>query len=101
MPTADQTVRARIDAEIKEQATEVLQRLGITMSGTIRMLLSEIAANKALPLELRVPNAVTREAIEASRVGDVSSFASVDDLFADLEDGSPIWRTVPVRGNEA
>ncbi len=88
MPTADQIVRARIDAEIKEQATEVLQRLGITMSGAIRMLLSEIAANKALPLELRVPNAVTREAIEASRIGDVSSFASVDDLFADLEDGA-------------
>jgi len=85
MPIADQMVRARIDAEIREQATEVLRKLGITMSGAIRMLLSEIA-NRALPLELRVPNAVTREAIEASRTGDVSSFASVDDLFADLED---------------
>ena len=88
MPIADQVVRARIDAEIKEQATEVLQKLGVSMSGAIRMLLIQIAANRALPFELRVPNAVTREAIEASRTGDVSSFASVEDLFADLEDGA-------------
>lgn len=86
MPIADQVVRARVDAHVKEQATEVLDQLGITMSGAIRMLLSQVVANKALPFELRIPNAVTREAIEASRAGDVSSFGSVDDLFCDLEE---------------
>ncbi len=86
MPIADQVVRARVDADVKEQATEVLDQLGITMSGAIRMLLSQVVANKALPFELRIPNAVTQEAIEASRVGDVSSFGSVDDLFSGLEE---------------
>ena len=84
MPSADQIVRARVDADVKEQATEVFQKLGITMSGAIRMLLSQVVANKALPFELRIPNEVTREAIQASRAGEGSSFASVDDLFADL-----------------
>lgn len=86
MSVADQVVRARVDAEVKEQATEVLDQLGITMSGAIRMLLTQVVANKALPFEFRIPNAVTREAIEASRMGDVSSFGSVDDLLSDLAD---------------
>lgn len=88
MPIADQVVRARVDADVKERATEVLDQLGITMSGAIRMLLAQVVANRALPFELRIPNADTQEAIEASRAGDVSSFGSVDDLFSDLEGDS-------------
>lgn len=86
MPTADQVVRARVDEDVKKQATEIFEQMGITMSGAIRMLLAQVVAEKALPFEVRVPNAVTQEALAASRAGEVSSFASVDDLFSDLED---------------
>ncbi|MDA7423052.1 type II toxin-antitoxin system RelB/DinJ family antitoxin [Tritonibacter multivorans] len=86
MPTADQVVRARVDEDVKKQATEIFEQMGITMSGAIRMLLAQVVAEKALPFEVRAPNAVTQEALAASRAGEVSSFASVDDLFSDLED---------------
>lgn len=80
----DTVVRARIDQRVKEQAADVLDDMGLTVSDAIRMLLVRIAAEKALPFEVRVPNAETVEAIEAGRRGDVASFRSVEDLMADL-----------------
>ena len=78
-------VRARVDPELKREASEILKSMGITTSAAIRMLLVQVVAEKSLPFEVRSPNDVTREAIAASRAGDVASFASLDDLFADLK----------------
>jgi DNA-damage-inducible protein J len=80
----DSVVRARIDQRTKEQATHVLEDMGLSVSDAIRMLMVRIAAEKALPFEVKVPNADTVEAIEAGRRGDVASFRSVKELMADL-----------------
>ena len=49
-------VRARIDGHIKEEATNVLAEMGLSVSDAIRMLLTRIAADKALPFDVnRVP----------------------------------------------
>jgi DNA-damage-inducible protein J len=85
MPTAD-IVRARVDTATKKEASEILDSMGITMSDAIRMMLVQVVAQKALPFDVRVPNAATRDAIEASRRGDTSRFSSIDDLMDDLDD---------------
>lgn len=55
-------VRARIDGHIKEEATNVLAEMGLSVSDAIRMLLTRIAADKALPFNInRVhPQSVTK-----------------------------------------
>jgi DNA-damage-inducible protein J len=45
-------VRARIDGHIKEEATTVLAEMGLSVSDAIRMLLTRIAADKALPFDV-------------------------------------------------
>ena len=45
-------VRARIDGHIKEEATNVLAEMGLSVSDAIRMLLTRIAADKALPFDI-------------------------------------------------
>ena len=45
-------VRARIDKEIKEEASHVLSGMGLSISDAIRMLLTRIATDKALPFDL-------------------------------------------------
>jgi DNA-damage-inducible protein J len=45
-------VRARIDGHIKEEATNVLAGMGLSVSDAIRMLLTRIAADKALPFDI-------------------------------------------------
>lgn len=45
-------VRARIDGHIKDEATNVLAQMGLSVSDAIRMLLIRIAADKALPFDI-------------------------------------------------
>ena len=45
-------VRARIDRHIKEEATNVLAGMGLSVSDAIRILLTRIAADKSLPFDI-------------------------------------------------
>ncbi len=65
MPTA--FVRARIDEDVKAEAEAVLNYFGLTVSDAVRMTLTRIAHDKALPLELKVPNAETQAAMAEAR----------------------------------
>ena len=42
----------RIDSNLKSQAEDILSQLGMTMSGTINMFLTQIVREKAVPLNL-------------------------------------------------
>lgn len=81
---ADDTVRARVSSDVKEKASAIFKSMGITTSDAIRMMLVQVVSKNALPFDVESPNAVTREAIAASRAGDVATFDTVEDLFADL-----------------
>ena len=48
-------VYARIDKDLKESAENILSQLGITPSGAIQMLYSQIVLTRSLPLDLRLP----------------------------------------------
>jgi DNA-damage-inducible protein J len=65
--SANAFVRARIDGQLKDEAETVLNYFGLTVSDAVRMTLTRIAHDKALPLELKVPNAETQAAIAESR----------------------------------
>ncbi len=83
---ANAVVRARIDEHIKEEATVVLAAMGLTVSDAFRIMLTRIAREKALPFEPLVPNAETIEAMKAARRGNLPSFATADELMADLNE---------------
>ena len=82
--TTDAVVRARIDGKVKETAAKVLGEMGLSVSDAIRMMLVRVAAEKALPFEVRVPNAETVAAMQEIEQGKGVRFASVADLMADL-----------------
>ena len=77
-------VRARIDEHIKEEASAVLAAMGLTVSDAFRIMLTRVAREKALPFDPLVPNASTIEAMKEARRGGLKSFATVDDLMANL-----------------
>ena len=60
-------VRARIDERVKDEAEAVLNYFGLTVSDAIRITLTRVARDKALPFELKMPNAETRAAMAESR----------------------------------
>jgi DNA-damage-inducible protein J len=80
-------VRARNDGRIKEEAAAVLSAMGLTVSDAFRLMMTRIAAEKALPFEPLVPNAETIEAMREARQGGLPRFKSVEALLADLNAG--------------
>lgn len=81
---SDQVVRARISADLKQEATEVLDKMGLSVSDAIRMMLVRVAAERALPFDVKVPNQVTQAAMDEARARKGKRFERVDDLMAYL-----------------
>lgn len=67
--SANAVVRARVDEQIKQEASVVLATIGLTVSDAFRLLLTRVAREKALPFEPLVPNATTLEAVKEARNG--------------------------------
>jgi DNA-damage-inducible protein J len=78
------SVSARIDQDIKKEAARVLAEMGLTPAEAFRIMMKRIAAENEMPFEVFVPNAETIEAIEAGRRGEVKTFNTVEELFAEL-----------------
>ena len=85
--TENAIVRARIDERIKAEAAAVLGAMGLTLSDAFRMMVTRIAAEKALPFEPLVPNTETIEAMKEARKKKLPRFESVEALLADLNAG--------------
>lgn len=49
---ANALIQTRIDAAVKEQATTVLESMGLTVSDAVRILLTRVAQEGALPAGL-------------------------------------------------
>lgn len=86
--TENAVVRARIDAQIKEEAAAVLKAMGLTVSDAFRLMLTRIAREKALPFELQAPNEETIAAMREARAGGLPRFKGVDALLMDLNEGN-------------
>lgn len=48
-------VFARVEPEVKEQAEQVLDRLGIPMSNAVEMFLRQIVLQRGIPFEMKLP----------------------------------------------
>jgi DNA-damage-inducible protein J len=73
-----ETVRARVEPELKRDAEAVLRKIGLTPSEAITLFLTQVKLADGLPFPLRVPNRQTRQAIRQARTGkNVETFDSV------------------------
>lgn len=77
-------VRARIDEDIKNEASAVLKAMGLTVSDAFRLLMVRIAREKALPFQPLVPNEETIEAMKAARRGELVTVGSPRELLTSL-----------------
>ena len=87
-------VYARIDSGLKENAESILAKLGISPSGAIQMLYSQIVLQQGMPFELKLPakkpvaiGGMTREELDAEVMKGVASLkdgkaVSADDVDA-------------------
>ena len=77
-------VRARINSDVKIEAMEALEAMGLTISDAIRLLLLRVAEEKQLPFVVKVPNATTVRAMKELEDGGGTRYSSVEEMFDDL-----------------
>jgi DNA-damage-inducible protein J len=81
-------LRARIDEDTKAQGDAVLDAIGLSVSDAVRLLYHRLIAEQAFPLELKVPNAETRAAMEEAHAilrARKARFGSAEDLIGSLD----------------
>ena len=73
-----------MDEKTKAKAAKTLAGMGISVSDAVRMLLVRVAAEKALPFEVRVPNPTTVKAMRAAERGKGKRYRSANALLEEL-----------------
>lgn len=81
---ANQLVQARIDGAIKEEASIVLAAMGLTVSDAVRLMLTKVAREHALPFDPLIPNATTIAAMKEARAGNLPRANNISELMAAL-----------------
>ena len=82
----------RIDADIKKQATDLFNKLGLDMSGAVNLFLHQCVLRGGLPFSVEMPRYSQRtldamdEARPISRDPDVKGYTNMDDLRKALEE---------------
>ncbi|WP_210253095.1 type II toxin-antitoxin system RelB/DinJ family antitoxin [Beijerinckia sp. L45] len=80
-------LHVRVADRLKQEATKVLEQIGLTPSEAVRLFLHRIVVDQRLPLDLCVPNAQTQAAILEARALSAKPrrFKAADDMFKSLE----------------
>lgn len=74
----------KIDPALKEQASKILNEMGLTVSDAVKILFTYIVKEKEFPLAL-TPNKLTIETLTKSERGeDVYDAKDSEDLFRQL-----------------
>jgi len=77
-------VHIRVDEKVKERAAKTLAAMGMSVSDAVRVLLVRVAAEKALPFEVKVPNTTTVKAMQAADRHRGKHFKSANAFFKGL-----------------
>ena len=75
---------ARIEPDVKEQAENILDALGIPASNAINMFYKQIILQRGLPFEVKIPGA---RPIDTSALSDAQMDAELEKGYADMQSG--------------
>lgn len=81
---ANALIQTRIDADVKARATAVLEKMGLTVSDAVRILLTRTAHEGALPFEM-LANAEAHDAWFRARVREALEDYRPDVASEDVE----------------
>ncbi len=81
-------IHIRVDDKVKEQASSTLEAMGLSVSEAVRLFLHRVISDQALPFDVIVPNAKTRQAMqEADEIVKTrrARYDKSDNLISSLE----------------
>ena len=80
-------VFARVEPEIKEQAEEILNSLGIPMSNAVGMFLRQVVMQRGIPFEMKLPE---KTPLSYGYLTKDQLITEIEKGMADIKDGKVI-----------
>ena len=81
-----ETIRARIEPQLKLQAEELFSQLGLSVTQAITLFYKQATLQKGLPFAVKIPNTETLQALRQARDGEgLTEYASLEELKARFE----------------
>lgn len=77
-------VEARIESTLKENVSDILRKLDISESDAIRMFYRQIAINRGIPFELKIPNKETIAALNEIKKANLREYDNFDDYLNEI-----------------
>lgn len=84
-PTKSGFVHSRIDENIKEKASLILDKIGLNISDAIRLFLNQVVLRKGMPFSVSIPNAETIAAMESADRGEDLEEVTLNQLRAQFQ----------------
>ncbi|HBP37351.1 MAG TPA: type II toxin-antitoxin system antitoxin, RelB/DinJ family [Clostridiales bacterium] len=78
---------ARVEPEIKEQAEQVLDQLGIPMSNAIGLFLRQVVMQRGIPFEMKLPKS---HPLAVSSLSEAQFNAEIEKGLTDLASGKVV-----------
>ena len=76
-----ETIRARVEPELKHQAEALLRELGLSATEAITLFYKQVTMHGGLPFEVKIPNAETTEALHQAESGaDLAEYTTLEEL---------------------
>lgn len=80
-----ETIRARVEPDLKVQAERVLRELGLSATEAITLFYKQVVLRQGVPFDVSIPNTETVEALRQAQIPDeLTEYSSLDDLKATL-----------------
>ncbi len=78
-------VRARIEPELKENAEEIFQQLGLTVTQAITLFYKQVELRNGLPFDVAIPTDLTAKTFESTDKGEnLIVCKDADEMFESL-----------------
>ena len=86
------TVSLRLPEDLKKQATDVFNEYGLDWSSAMRMILTQVVSENAIPVNLSRYSDISptmksniEKSLQEYKIGDYKTSDSVDELFEELD----------------
>ena len=86
------SVHVRLDETLRNDATAVVERLGMNLSSAITLFLNQVVLSRGIPFALNIPQEFNQETVMALKEGEAIAkgkvkakrYKTVDALFDDI-----------------
>jgi len=82
----DATVRARVDAKLKEETEKIFSEIGLTTSQAITLFLKSVKRERGIPFELKIPNETTLKAMKEAKEGINMEETTLEEMIEEIEE---------------